>query len=67
MMAEKEQDRYRNEYYSYNQHYEQSQQYVKSLELQGCQHRDKISRLNDIAQRFNQKTEVPESTLLYGN
>ena len=48
---------FRTEYYTYKQHYEQSQEYVKCLETQNWQLKDKIERLNQIAQRFNQKTE----------
>ena len=58
---------FRNEYYAYKKNYEQSQEYVKCLETQNWQLVTKIDRLNQIASRFNQKTEQAESTLLYAN
>lgn len=55
------------EHRSFKENYEQSQQYVESLELQNTHLRDKIQRLNLIAKRYKEKQEPEESTLSYPN
>ena len=58
---------FKNEYYSYKQQFQQSQEFIGTLEIQNSQLKDKVGRLNEIATRYNQKTEQAESTLLYAN
>lgn len=56
---------YRTEYLSYKQQLAQSAEYITNLENQQSIAKDKIDRLNKIAERYNQKTELPEGTLQY--
>jgi len=65
MLANKEQDMFKSEYYQYKSSYEQSQQYVACLETTNQQLKDKIEKLNKIAERFNEKTEIADTTLGY--
>lgn len=64
-MANKELDQYSSQYIQYKQNYEQSQQYVSCLETTNQQLKDKIEKLNKIAERFNQKQEIADTTLSY--
>lgn len=58
---------YRTDYESFKAHYEQSQKYVNCLETQIVNMKDKINRLNKIAIRYKEKTEIADSTLIYAN
>lgn len=58
---------YRTEYFEYKQSFEQAQDYITNLELAKTQLSEKITRLNRIAKKYNQRTELLENTLAYAD
>ena len=61
MEVRTEAKQYKEEYFTFRDNYEASQKYVVSLESEISQLKQKIKRLNEIAEQFMQNTESVDS------